>query len=129
MKKSAAVAGILLGLLFIMAAVTYFFKLVDAPPPPEGSPMAMFMGAMYPTHYLDFIKILELVGGVLVAIPLTRRLGLLILGPIVVNILAAHIFLLKGEGLGNPMLIIVVALPLFLVYAERRAFAAYLRGG
>ncbi len=129
MNKLAAVAGILLGLLFIMASVTYFFKLVDAPPPPEGSPMAMFMGAMYPTHYLDFIKVLELIGGVLVAIPLTRRLGLLILGPIVVNILAAHIFLMGGEGLANPMLIIVVVLPLFLVYAERRAFAAYLRGG
>ncbi len=39
-----------------------------------------------------------------------------------------HIFLMKGEGLGNPMLIVTVLLALFLVYVERRSFAAYLRG-
>jgi putative oxidoreductase len=128
MKTLALVAGILLGLLFIAASVVYFLKLVDAPPPPEGSPMASFFAAMYPTRYLDFVKALELLGGVLVAIPATRRAGLLVLGPIIVNILAAHVFLMKGEGLTNPMLIAIVVLTLVLVAAERRAFAAFLRG-
>ncbi len=129
MKLLAAIAAALLGLMFIAASLIYFFKLVDAPPPAEGSPMALFFGAMYPTHYLDFVKVLELVGGILVAVPLTRRIGLLVLGPIIVNILATHIFLTKGEGLGNPMLIAVVVLALFLVIVERRAFAAFARGG
>ncbi|HYE07455.1 MAG TPA: hypothetical protein VEL07_18205 [Planctomycetota bacterium] len=129
MNKLAAVAGALLGLLFIASAVTYLFKLVPMPPPPEGTPLALFFGAMAPTHYFDFIKILELIGGALIAIPITRRLGLLILGPIIVNILAAHVFLMGGEGLANPLLIAIVVLTLFLVYVERRAFAAFLRGG
>ena len=116
------IAGIVLGLLFIMAAVMVLFKLAPSPTFPEGSPIAMFMGAMGPTGYLTFVKVLELVGGILVAIPRTRNLGLLILGPIIVNILAFHMFITGGQGLLSPMLLVIVALALYLLWAERRAF-------
>jgi len=86
------------------------------------------MGALYPTHYFDFVKVFELLGGILVAVPLTRRLGLLILGPIIVNILAFHCLIAKGEGLGNPMVIMIVVLPLFLLWADRTIWVAFLRG-
>lgn len=124
MKYAPAVAGILLGLLFIMSAVVILFGLVQAPPPPEGTPAAMFFGAFGPTGYLTFVKVLELIGGILVAIPRTRNLGLLVLGPIIVNILAFHAFVTKGEGLANPMIIGIVLLALYLLWAERRAWAA-----
>ena len=123
------IAGGLLGLLFLFASLAYFFKLGTPPPPPEGSPMAMFMGAMYPTGYLDFVKVLELLGGVFIAIPMTRRLGMLVLGPIIINILAFTVFINKGEGLANPMIIVMTALALYLVWVERRSFAAFIRGG
>ena len=123
MKKFLpAAAGIILGLLFIMVAVVVLFNLMDAPPPPEGSPAAMFMGALGPTGYLTFVKILELAGGILVAIPKSRNIDLLILGPIIVNILAFHIFIMKGATLGDPMLIVIVLLALYLMWVERRAF-------
>lgn len=82
------------------------------------------MGAFGPTGYFDFIKALEILGGVLVVIPRTRNFGLLVLGPILVNIVAFHVFIMKGEGLLNPMLLIPVAAAAFLLWAERRAFAA-----
>jgi putative oxidoreductase len=117
------IAGVLLGFLFVMAAVVVLFNLVKPPPPPEGSPAAMFMGAFVPTGYMTFVKILELIGGVLVAIPRTRNIGLLILGPIIMNILAFTIFVAKGEGLlGIPL--VVAFLALYLLWVERRAFAA-----
>jgi nicotinamide riboside transporter PnuC len=122
-RYAPIVAGILLGLLFIMSAVVVLFKLVPTPPMPEGTPMAMFMGAFGPTGYMTFIKVLELIGGILVAIPRTRNLGLLILGPILVNILAFHLFITKGEGLLDPMLLFIVALALYLLWVERKAFA------
>jgi uncharacterized membrane protein YphA (DoxX/SURF4 family) len=128
MRILAIIAGILLGLLFLFASLAYFFKLVDAPPPPAGSPAAQFMGVFYPTHYLDFVKVCELLGGILVAVPATRRLGLLFLGPIILNILAFHTFITKGEGLGNPMLLLIVALALFLIWVDRKVWAAFLRG-
>lgn len=127
MKKILPIiAGILLGLQFIMAAVMVLFNLVKAPPPPEGSPAAMFFGAFGPTGYLTFVKIFELIGGVLVAIPKTRNFGLLVLGPIILNILAFHIFVTKGEGVFNPMLLFIVALALYLLWVERKKFAGLL---
>ena len=60
---------------------------------PEASPVALFMRALFPPGYLAFVKAVELIGGILVAIPRTRNLGLLFLGLAIANILAFHIFL------------------------------------
>jgi putative oxidoreductase len=130
MRKLAAVAGALLGLLFIFAGVSYFFMTppADKMPPPD-SPMGKYFAVMASSHYFAFIKVMETVGGLLVAIPLTRRLGLLVLGPIIVNILAALVCLAGVAAIVDPMVIIAIVLALFLVFAERRAFIAYIRGG
>jgi len=126
LRHLATVAGILLGLAFVNAAVLVLFGLVDAPPPPEGSDVAHFMAAFGPTGYMTFVKVLELVGGVLVAVPRTRCLGLLVLGPILVNVLAFHVFV-AGDGTGGPMVLGLCALALFLLFVERRAFAGLVR--
>lgn len=111
-------------MLFVASAAVVLFKLVPIPPPPnDGSPMALFMGAFGPTGYMTFVKVLELVGGVLVAVPRTRNLGLLVLGPILINILAFHGFILGGAGLFSPMLVVIVLLTLYLLWVERAAFA------
>jgi uncharacterized membrane protein YphA (DoxX/SURF4 family) len=124
MKYAPTIAGIVLGLLFIMSAVVVLFNLVQMPPPPEGTPAALFFGAFGPTGWMTFVKVLELLGGILVAIPKTRNYGLLILGPILVNILAFHVFLLKGAALMDPMLIVIVLLSLYLLWVARKPFAA-----
>ena len=124
MKKFFPIAaGIVLGLLFIMSSVVVLFNLMDAPPPEKGSAAEMFMSAMGPTGYMTFVKVFELTGGILVAIPKSRNIGLLILGPIILNILAFHAFIMKGEGLTSPMLLVIVALALYLLWVERKAFA------
>lgn len=122
MKYLPVIAGVLLGLVFILSAVVVLFGLVPVPPMPEGKPVAMWMGAFVPTGYMTFVKVLELLGGVLVAVPRTRNLGLLVLGPILVNILAFHVFITRGEGLFSPMLVVIVLLTLYLLWTERRAF-------
>jgi hypothetical protein len=127
MKIAAAIAGALLGLLFIFSSVVVLFGLADVPPPPEGTPAAHFMAAFAPTGYMTFVKVLELVGGILVAIPVTRNLGLLVLGPIIVNIFAFHAFVMAGEGLFNPMIVFIVLASLFLLWVERKAFLGLVR--
>jgi putative oxidoreductase len=126
MKYAPAIAGVVLGLLFIMSAVVVLFNLVKAPPIPEGTPAAMFMGAFAPTGYLTMVKVFELLGGILVAFPKTRNWGLLVLGPIILNILAYHQFIMNGEGLLNPMIILIVVLALYLLWVARRQFAGLL---
>lgn len=122
MKLASNIAGVLLGLIFNVVAWNFFLHFFEMPAPPADSPPAMFLGAMNPTGYFAFVKVLEIIGGILVAIPRTRPLGLLTLGPIVVNILCFHIFLTKGAGLvGLPIL--VASLSLFLLWANRAAFS------
>ena len=123
MKYLPCIAGGLLGALFIMSGVVVLFNLVDAPPPPEGTAASHFMAAFAPTGYLTFVKVLEVLGGVLVAIPKTRNFGLLVLGPIIVNILAFHAFVTKGQGLFDPMILIICALALYLLWVGRKQFA------
>ncbi|KAF0094912.1 MAG: hypothetical protein E1N59_1340 [Puniceicoccaceae bacterium 5H] len=120
MKYLPQIAAVLLGLMFVAFSLIYFFNLMSPEPPPEGSPASMFYGAMAPSGYFDFIKACELVGGILVMIPVTRFLGLLILGPIIVNILAFHVFIMGGAGLVDPILIAIVVLALFLLCTHAR---------
>lgn len=123
-KYLPIIAGIVLGLLFVMSAVTVLFNLVKMPPPPEGTPAAMFFGAFGPTGYMTFVKVFELLGGVLVMIPRLRNLGLLVLGPIIVNILAFHVFIGGGfKDLLNPMLLLIIALALYLLWVGRKNFS------
>lgn len=127
MKYIPIVAGILLGLLFAASGVVVLFKLVPMPPLPEGTPAAHFMAAFVPTGYLSFVKVLEVLGGIFVAIPRTRNLGLLVLGPIIVNVLAYHLFVMNGEGLFAPPLVIIALLAAYLLWAERKAFGGLVR--
>ena len=121
MKIATNIAGGLLGFIFVAMSLIVLLNLVHMPAPPEGSPAALFMGAFGPTGYFTFVKVCELIGGCLVAIPRTRNFGLLVLGPIVLNILAFHTFIMKGEGLIGPPLLVAV-LAAFLLWAGRNAF-------
>ena len=128
MKHVPTIAGGLLGLLFVVFGLNFFLQFIPMPPgPPEGSPPALFMAAMFPTGYLTFVKVLEILGGVLVAIPRTRALGLLVLGPILVNILSFHVFLTKGARLFEPPVLLITILPIVLLIAEKNRFAALVK--
>ncbi len=128
MRYAPTIAGALLGFLFVAFSLMVLLKLVPTPPPPaDGSPIALFMGAFIPTGYVTFVKIFELIGGILVAIPRTRNLGLLVLGPIIINIVAFHTFIAKGAGLFSPPLVLIVLLAAFLLWSERKAFAQLIR--
>ena len=127
-KPVSNIVGALLGLAFIAFAMMFFLNKMPAQPaPPAGSPVALFMGALVPTGYLAFVKAIELLGGILVAIPYTRNIGLLFLAPVIVNILAFHIFLTNRAGLFDPPLIIIVIFATFLLWAGRKEFSGLLR--
>lgn len=121
------IAAGLLGVIFLIFGLNFFLKFIPIPPAPEGSPAAGFLGGMYVSGLLAFVKVLEIAGGIAVAVPKLRRLGLLLLGPVIVNIVAFHIFFTKGAGLTDPVVLAVSLLSLFLLWAERRAFATFLK--
>src|SRR5947199_9296721 len=111
MEILSNIAGVLLGLIFNVVALNFFFHFFEMPAPPADSPPAMFLGAMIPTGYFAFVKVLEITGGIFVAIPRRKPVGLLTVGPIVVNIVCFNIFLVKGPGLvGLPLLVAALCL-------------------
>jgi len=116
----------LLGFVFIVFGVNFFLKFIAIPQPPEGSPAAMFLEGMLLGGLLAFVKVLEILGGILVAIPRTRNLGLLILGPIIVNIAAFNFFFFGPLALLQPPVLLVSALALIQVVAARRAFLHFI---
>jgi putative oxidoreductase len=103
MKYVRIIAGILLGLCFLAASIPVLFHLVKMPDLPAGTPVAKYMDVMGSTGYLTFIKVFELVGGLIVMIPRLRNIGLLVLGPIIVNIIRDNaIHQRRRAGLGEP---------------------------
>lgn len=129
-KYLPCIAGVLLGLCFLMASIPVLFNLIKMPPMPEGTPVWHFMEAFGPTGYIKFVKILELIGGILVMIPRLRNIGLLLLGPIIVNILAFHVFVTDPKDLLNFqqswMIYVIVLCALYLLGKARSKFAGLL---
>jgi hypothetical protein len=120
MKYAPMIAGGLLGLLFVSFSVLVLLN-VKMEAPPMNSDAIAFMTVFACTGYLTFIKIFELLGGILVAIPKTRNLGLLVLGPIIVNIVAYNALVSK-MGVFHPISLVIYALSLYLLWVERKAW-------
>jgi len=121
MKIAIIMSRVLLGLGFIISGLNILYPFLPMPPPPEGL-VAQFMGVMFPTHWMALVGLVQLVGGILVILGRTAPLGLVLLGPVLVNILSFHIFLQGGQGIA-PGLVFSV-LEIFLIYAYRRYFRA-----
>ena len=126
MKYITHITAFLLGLIFIVFGMNFFLKFLPVPTPPAGSPAAMFMGGMYASGFLAFVKVLEILGGLFVAIPQTRHLGLLILGPIIVNIAAFNYFFFGPKALLQTPVLLVCSLALILLLASYRPFFRFL---
>jgi putative oxidoreductase len=122
MKIAILISRTLLGIGFIVFGSNILHPFLPMPLPPAGSLAAQFMGVMFPTHWMALIGVIQLAGGLLVITGCTAPLGLVLLGPVLVNILAFHILIMDGQGI-QPGLVFSL-LEIFLVYAYRSHFKA-----
>ncbi len=83
-----------------------------------------FIGSLFATGYLQVIATLQVLGGLLLVIGRFVPLGLILLGPIIVNIVLFHVFLDRN---GMPMALVIAVLSLFLLNRYWSSFAALLR--
>ncbi len=125
-KYPPIIAGILLGLCFLAASIPVLFNLITIPRLPEGTPAAHFMAAFVPTGYVKFVKMFEFTGGLIVMIPRLRNVGLLLLGPGIVNIITFNTLIGDPKQLVNPLLDIIVVCALFLLWDARKKFSTLL---
>ena len=122
-KFTTLISSILLGGAFIVFGLNFFLQFMSIDGPAEGSNAAAFIGVLYTTGYLGFVKILEVIGGVLVILPKTRNLGLLIIGPIIINIIAYYYFIKSSFDWD---IAILAALALFLLIKQGKSFKQFL---
>ena len=115
-------ARLFLGLVFTVFGLNFFLHFLKMPPPPAKALAAM--GGLFATGYLmQLTHIVELVGGILLLSGLFVPLALALLAPVIVNILAFHLFLAPA-GLVIPLA--VLAAEIVLARAHRAAFAPML---
>lgn len=120
MKTLSKIVGIVLGLFFVVSGLNFWCHFFAVPQAPVGTPAAAFIGAMYTSGYLTFVKVLEVLGGALLLLPRLRNWGLVIVGAVVVNIAAFHQFFFGG--IKDPVVIACIVAVLFLAYVGRRGF-------
>ena len=117
MKIAALIARILLGLLFLVFGLNGFLHFIPMPPP--SGLAGQYMGELFVSHYLVVVFLLQVVGGALLLANRYVPLGLLLLGPVLVNILLFHSFM-APEGL--PMALFATVLWLIVFAEVRKAF-------
>ncbi len=111
-------ARILLGLIFFVFGLNFFFHFIPQPPMPEAA--GAFAGAMFATGYLFIlVKVVEVSCGVLLLANRFVPLALALLAPIVVNIVMFHAFLAPA-GIVLPL--VVLALEVFLAWGYRGVY-------
>jgi putative oxidoreductase len=115
----AARVRVLLGLVFVFFDSNAFFNFVRMPPLPPSSG-GQFLTALTASHYLMLVGGAQALGGLLLLINRFVPLGLAILGPVIVNILAFYL-LMSREGISIASLVAI--LWLFRFYAYREYFA------
>jgi uncharacterized membrane protein YphA (DoxX/SURF4 family) len=123
MKIATIIVRILLGLMFVVFGLNGFLHFIPMGDPPKGL-AGEFVNALMNTSYIKVIAGLQVAGGLLVLSGRFLPLGLLLLGPVIVNILLFHLFL-EPKGLG--MALVVSALSLFLLARHWSAFRSIFR--
>jgi len=127
MKIATIIARVLLGLMFVVFGLNIFLSFMpmpkETPPPLAGE----FSHALFVSHYLQVVGALQVIGGLLILIGRFVPLGLVLLGPVIVNILLFHLLLEPiNPGHIAPGLFAAV-LAVFLVFRYREHFAGLVR--
>jgi putative oxidoreductase len=117
MRIAVVIARVLLGLVFLVFGLNNFFHFMPMQPMPGDA--GALAGLMFQHGWFVFHGILYVVAAVLLLVGRYVPVGLVILGPIIVNILVFHLTLApSGVGPG----LVCALLEVFLIYAYWPAF-------
>ena len=117
MRVAGLIARYLLGLIFLVFGANGFLHFIPMPPPP--GVVGQFMGALFVSHVLVVVFLLELIPAILLLVGRYVPLALVLLGPVIVNIVLFHAFMAPS---GLPLAIVVVILWVLTAWSVRPAF-------
>lgn len=115
MKVAVLIARTLLGLIFLVFGLNFFFHFIPMTPPPMSKEATAFSGGLFGSGYFfQYLKTIEIVSGLFLLINRFTAFFLLVLLPISVNIALYHTILAPA---GAPMGIGIIVLNVFLCFA------------
>jgi uncharacterized membrane protein YphA (DoxX/SURF4 family) len=122
MKIVSLIARILLGLLFLVFGLNGFFHFIPMAAPTGTA--GQFLGALYVSHYLIVIFLIQIIAAILLLVNRYVPLALVLVGPVIVNIFFFHAFM-APEGL--PLALVAVLLWIVTALSVRSAFSGILQ--
>jgi putative oxidoreductase len=122
MKITSVIARFLLGLIFLVSGLNGFFHFLPMPAPTRVA--GQFIGALFVSHYLVVIFLLQIVGAILLLLNRYVPLALTLLAPIIVNILLVHLLMVPS---GIPLAVVVTVLWVVVFLNVRFAFSGLLQ--
>ena len=117
-RITVAIARFLLGFIFLVFGLNGFLHFIPSSPP--SGTAGQFVGALFASHYLVPIFLLQVISAVLLLVNRYVPLALTLLAPIIVNILLIHILMLPS---GLPLALVVTVLWIVVFLSVRSAFA------
>lgn len=114
-------ARIIEGLIFLVFGLNALLHFINLPPPTGDAYTWYRIMAQY--HWINFVAVVQVIGGLLLVVNRFVPLGLTILAPVIVNILLFHA-LLSPHGIATA--IVVLVLELFLIAVYWRSFVPLL---
>lgn len=122
---SVIAARIVLGLIYFVFGLNFFFNFIPSPPSEPGTAQTFVTGLFQSGYFFPFMKTIEIALGALLIIGFFVPVSLVILMPITINILLFHSFLAPGTAL---MSVVMIVLHLYLAWAYRDYFKLLLSG-
>jgi len=114
------VARILLGLLFLIMGLNGFFYFIPTPKTPMPAEAIAFAMALEKTGYMNqLVSGTQVIVGVLLLLNIFVPLALALIAPVIVNIIAYHVFL--DFNMIAPGAVVAI-LEIYLAWAYRKAF-------
>ena len=117
-----AAAKVVLSLAFLVFGANGFLHFL--PMPPTNPKAEAFLGLLGSTGYLHVVKALELIGGALILGGRLAPLGLILLGPILVNIALYDLFF---DPKGLPVVLVLGGLAVFVGVRHKEHFLPFFK--
>ena len=122
MKIASTTARYLLGFIFLVFGLNGFLHFIPMPPP--AGIAGQFLGALFVSHFLVVVFLLQLIPAILLLINRYVPLALVLLGPVIVNIVLFHAFMAPS---GLPLALVVTVLWLLTAAGVHVAFHGIFR--
>jgi hypothetical protein len=118
------IARYVLGGAFVLIGLNGFLQFLPAPPPPSSAALSFISALSATGYFMPLLKGMEVIAGLLLLGNRFVPLALALLAPVLVNIVAYHLFL---EPATLPIPLVLLAAELLLAWSHRDAFAPMLR--